>query len=134
MICYRSISIFRKSISEMLKVKRGVYSDVEKEIKSAFKDKTITEIRNNRDVILYRDDSIVIKLRIQDNKNRLSKANGYRLLYLVHKEFEDVIFLEIYPKRGPLQKIDLNKNEYNNIYNCLNREEAEGMLQDYNFK
>ncbi|MCC8120105.1 MAG: hypothetical protein LIP09_15365 [Bacteroidales bacterium] len=112
-------------------MKRGVYSGVENEIRSAFQGVAIEDIRKNRDVILYKDDAIVIKLRIPDHKNRLSKSNGFRLLYLVYNEFEDVVLLDIYPKRGPMQKLDLSKEEYLNLYHTFDQEDADNSLIPY---
>lgn len=95
----------------MLNVKRGVYSNVTSEICKAFQNISIEQIRANRDMILMDDDSIIIKLRLPDKKQRLSRADGYRLIYMVMKNVPVVAFLTIYPKRGPMQKLDLEENE-----------------------
>ena len=62
-------------------------------------------------MILMDDDSIIIKIRLPDKKQRLSRADGYRLIYMVMKNVPVVAFLTIYPKRGPMQKLDLEENE-----------------------
>ena len=95
----------------MLNVKRGVYANVTSEICKAFQNISIEQIRANRDMILMDDDSIIIKLRLPDKKQRLSRADGYRLIYMVMKNVPVVAFLTIYPKRGPMQKLDLEENE-----------------------
>ncbi|MDE6522494.1 MAG: hypothetical protein K2L17_06735 [Muribaculaceae bacterium] len=100
-----SISFFRNRIEALLKVKRGVYKNVTNEISREFRGRTIEEIRNNRDMILLTDDDIVIKLRLPDKKQRLSKKDVYRLVYLVSKISETVVFLDIYPKNGPSQQL-----------------------------
>lgn len=111
MVNYASISTFRLHLAALLKVKRGVYSGVPKEICKAFKDSSIEQIRQNRDMILMNSDSVVIKLRLPDKKQHLSKADGYRLIYMVFKELPAVILLDIYPKRGPLQQLDIDDDE-----------------------
>lgn len=111
MIRFVSISAFRQSLDALLKVKRGVYAGVTTEICRAFQGLPIEDIRSNRDMILMDNDSITIKLRLPDKKQRLSKADGYRLIYMVMKNVPVVAFLSIYPKRGPLQKLDLEDNE-----------------------
>lgn len=131
MIDYLCISIFRKSITDLLKVKRGVYSGVEKEIKSDFKNRNLNEILINGDKILVETERIVIKLRLPDKRAHLSKSDGYRLIYCVYKTKEQVIFLEIYPKNGPLQKIDLSDTEYIQLMKCLEQEIKNGSLQPY---
>lgn len=96
-----SITSFRKRLAALLKVKRGVYTGVTDEICQTFNGATIEQIRQNRDMILMNNDAVVIKLRLPDKKQRLSKSDGYRLVYLVMKKLPVVTLLDIYPKRGP---------------------------------
>ena len=115
MIHFASIESFRKRLNDLLEVKRGVYSGVKDEICKEFRSSTIEQIRQNRDMILISNDSIVVKLRLPDKKQRLSKADGYRLIYMVMKQVPLVIFLDIYPKRGPKQQLDIEDNELNSL-------------------
>jgi len=111
MVHFVSISTFRKRLAALLKVKRGVYAGVSSEICNVFKDASIDDIRKNHDMILMNDDAVVIKLRVPDKKQRLSKADGYRLIYMVMKQIPLVVLLDIYPKRGPSQQLDIDDNE-----------------------
>lgn len=95
----------------MKNVKRGVYATVEDEVKAAFRGFTIEQIRQNYDMILLDDPRIVIKLRLPDKKHRLSKRDGYRLIYLVYKDREEVALLDVYPKNGPMQQLDIADDE-----------------------
>ncbi len=122
MIRFVSISAFRQSLDALLKVKRGVYAGVTTEICRAFQGLPIEDIRSNRDMILMDNDSITIKLRLPDKKQRLSKADGYRLIYMVMKNVPVVAFLSIYPKRGPLQKLDLEDNELSELISIFSVE------------
>ena len=97
MIRFVSITTFRTALEALLKVKRGVYAGVPAEICRAFKNTTIEQIRANRDMILMGNDSITIKLRLPDKNQRLSKADGYRLIYMVMKKVPVVAFLMVYP-------------------------------------
>lgn len=117
MVYFASVSTFRKRLVELLKVKRGVYSAAPNSICDAFKDASIEQIRQNRDMVLMNNDSVVIKLRLQDKKQHLSKSDGYRLIYLVLKGRPIVIFLDIYPKRGPLQQLDIEDDEIERLVN-----------------
>ena len=107
MISFETISYFRERLQVLSEFKRGVYLGAEVEIRNAFKGVPIEQIRQNRDMILMQDDSIAIKLRLPDHRQRLSKKDGYRLIYLVSMVEERVAFLDIYPKRGPLQQLDI---------------------------
>ena len=122
MVYFASVSTFRERLVELLKVKRGVYSAAPNSICDAFKDASIEQIRQNRDMVLMNNDSVVIKLRLQDKKQHLSKSDGYRLIYLVLKERPIVIFLDIYPKRGPLQQLDIEDDEIARLINEFNSE------------
>lgn len=62
-------------------------------------------------MILLSNDAIVIKLRLPDKKQHLSRADGYRLIYLVLKQMPVVVLLDIYPKRGPSQQLDVDDSE-----------------------
>ena len=115
MIQFVSITSFRKRLAALLKVKRGVYAGVVSEICQAFKDATIEQIRQNRDMILMNNDAVVIKLRMPDKKQKLSKSDGYRIIYLVMKQIPLVVLLDIYPKRGPSQQLDIEDNEINRL-------------------
>ncbi len=126
-----TISSFRKDISELLKVRRNVYAGVENEICREFQDASIKTIRNNRDMILIEGESILIKLRLPDKKQRKSRKDGYRLIYLVAKDSDMVTFLSIYPKNGPSQKINLSKEELNSLMAQFIEEISTGALQPY---
>ncbi len=128
MIRYCSITHFSERLKSLSNVKKGVYSNVGNEIKSEFSGKTIEEIRNNRDMILMADDAIVIKLRLPDRKHRLSKKDGYRLIYLVSKMKETVVFLDIYPKRGPMQQITISDKELAELLKAFSDEVKSGSL------
>lgn len=115
MIKFVSITSFRKRLAALLKVKRGVYTGVTDEICQTFNGATIEQIRQNRDMILMNNDAVVIKLRLPDKKQRLSKSDGYRLVYLVMKKLPVVTLLDIYPKRDPSQQLDIEANEINRL-------------------
>jgi len=128
MIRYCSITHFSERLKSLFKVKKGVYSNVENEIKSEFSGKTIEEIRNNRDMILMANEAIVIKLRLPDRKHKLAKKDGYRLIYMVSKIKETVVFLDIYPKRGPMQQITITNTELTELLKAFADEVKSGSL------
>lgn len=107
MIQFVSITSFRQALDALLKVKRGVYAGLPSEICAAFRNVSIEQIRANRDMVLMDSESITIKLRLPDKRQHLSKSEGYRLIYLVLKGSPVVAFLTVYPKRGPLQQLDI---------------------------
>ena len=118
-IRFVSIAAFRTALDNLLKVKKGVYDSVPSEICKAFQNVPIEQIRQNRDMILMDNDSITIKLRLPDKKQRLSRADGYRLIYMVMKNVPVVGLLTVYSKRGPMQKLDLENGELEMLMNAF---------------
>ena len=133
MIQFVSITSFRKRLAALLKVKRGIYAGVTDEICQAFKHATIEQIRQNRDMILINNDVVIIKLRMPDKKQKLSKADGYRLIYLVMKKIPLVALLDIYPKRGPLQQLDIPNEELLRLLSLYVQEGNNNLLQLVDF-
>ena len=133
MIIFKTINNFRTRLKELLSVRKSVYANVPNEIKQEFEHADIEKIRHNRDMILIQDDTIIVKLRLPDKRQQLSKANGYRLVYMVSTIFERVVFLDIFPKRGPLQQLDISRTELIRLLNEFRDENERGVLEDYQF-
>lgn len=131
MILYLTISLFRTQLESLLKVRKGVYQGISQEISKEFRDKKISDIRQNRDMILIEEDAIIIKLRLPDKKQRLSKKDGYRLIYLVSKTNDVVVFLSIYPKNGPSQKLDTSDSELKELLISFIKEANDNLLEKY---
>ena len=111
-----------------MKVKRGVYAGVTQEVCNAFMGVDIEQVRLNRDMILIDDDEVVIKLRLPDKKQKLSKSDGYRLIYMAMKQLPVVVFLDIYPKRGPMQQLDIEDKEVKRLMQEFLVEMADGSV------
>ena len=60
-----------------------------------------------------------------------SRKDGFRLIYMVSKTEEFVAFLDIYPKNGPLQKLEIHKEELKFLIQQFLEEAGTGVLQDY---
>lgn len=133
MISFKTISTFCNSLAKLLKIKRSVYSGISDEIKKEFCYKSIDEIRQNNDMILIGNDVLIIKLRLPDKKQHLSKRDGYRLIYLVSKVDDLVVFLDVYPKNGPLQQLDIDDKEVKRLVEEFITEGEAGSLKNYEF-
>lgn len=128
MVTFFSISVFRERLQALMSAKRGVYAGVDREIIDSFRSATIDEIRNNRDMILLDDPLVVVKLRLPDHKNRRSRKDGYRLIYLTYRNQEKVVFLDIYPKNGPSQQLDTSDNRLLDLIQTYNEESISSEL------
>ena len=63
----------------------------------------------------------------------MSRKDGYRLIYLVSMIEERVAFLDIYPKRGPLQQLDIPDAELLRLLSLYVEEGSNNQLQLFNF-
>ena len=131
MISFKTISSFRTRLSDLLKVRRKVYANVENEIKREFTGKPIDNIRQNNDMILLEGEMIIIKLRLPDKKQHLSRKDGFRLIYLVSKTDEIVVFLDVYPKNGPLQQLDIADKDLKSLLREFIDEVQNDRLEEY---
>lgn len=129
---YFSTSSFRKAIKELQKKPRHGYGSISIDICSDFNSKTVDEIRQNRDMILNETSFSLIKLRLPNSNLVLSKKDGFRLIYYVHKTKDVVVFLYVYPKRGPLGLITLKQNDIISKLNELLIENQKSELFEHN--
>ena len=133
MISFQTISSFRARLQALIDIRKGVYSSVPAEIKREFESADIETIRHNRDMILIQNDLVIVKYRLGDKRMKLSKANGYRLIYMVSTLHERVIFLDIYPKRGSLQQLDIDDRQLMRLIEEYLEEDAGHQLMNYEF-
>ena len=134
MIEYYAIAYFLQRVAALTTVRRGVYDTVEDEIGKSFAGQSIETIRQNRDMILMDDEHVVIKLRMPDKKHKLSKKDGYRLIYIVYKDREEVGLLDVYPKNGPSQQLDIDDKQVIRLVQQYLDEKAKGTLSHYFMK
>ena len=133
MISFQTISSFRARLQALMNIRKGVYSSVPAEIKREFESADIETIRHNRDMILIQNDLVIVKYRLGDKRMKLSKANGYRLIYMVSTLHERVVFLDIYPKRGSLQQLDIDDRQLMRLIEEYLEEDAGHQLMNYEF-
>lgn len=133
MISFQTISSFRARLQALIDIRKGVYSSVPAEIKREFESAGIETIRHNRDMILIQNDLVIVKYRLGDKRMKLSKANGYRLIYMVSTLHERVVFLDIYPKRDSLQQLDIDDRQLMRLIEEYLEEDAGHQLMNYEF-
>ena len=133
MIIFNTISTFRTRLQNLLNIRKGVYASIPAEIKREFQSASIDTIRNNRDMILIQNEAVIVKYRLGDKRMKLSKANGYRLIYMVSTIIDRVVFLDVFPKRGPLQQLNIDDKEILRLIEEFNSEAFNGLLKEYEF-
>ena len=133
MIIFNTISTFRTRLQNLLDIRKGVYASIPAEIKREFQSASIDTIRNNRDMILIQNEAVIVKYRLGYKRMKLSKANGYRLIYMVSTIIDRVVFLDVFPKRGPLQQLNIDDKEILRLIEEFNSEASNGLLKEYEF-
>ena len=133
MISFQTISSFRARLQALVNIRKGVYSSVPAEIKREFESAGIETIRHNRDMILIQNDLVIVKYRLGDKRMKLSKANGYRLIFMVTTLHERVVFLDFYRKRGSLQHLYIDDRQLMRLIEEYLEEDAGHQLMNYEF-
>lgn len=132
MCTFYSISTFRNELSKLISLKKEGYCSVWDDITSEFgKKKDMEEIRNTPSMIKLGDNTKIIKARIPNSYLKLSKSNGYRLIYLVRLDRSEIVLLYIYPKRGKKGLIDIKESMYSHFLKEYQSEQNAGILHQH---
>ena len=108
-------STFRMNFENLTKKSREGYMSVGKDICKALMDMPDNILRDTNDRVRQLEDYRIVKLRLPNSGQNLSKSNGFRLIYWVSLVTDDVVLLSIYPKRGPQSAVDLVDSEYGRL-------------------
>lgn len=117
-----STSSFRESLSKLTKRTDSGYKSCCKDLCNELKNASFEDIFNRHFLIRELGDLRVIKLRIQNSHLKLSSAAGYRLIIICNRKYDNIAFIEVYPKKGKHSKMDLTKTEYRNAVNSYGHE------------
>ncbi len=105
---------FQDRINEFLSKKyKGVYSSCLKDLRNSFFPLDFEQIKQLPKIILFHDKFLLKKSRVKNSIQKLSKKNGYRVIYLV--KANGIVFLDIYPKRGPKSKVSISDFELKHL-------------------
>ena len=112
---FYTTSTFRKTLTSLTKKPKEGYKSVVKDICKALLSMEPNIIRDTNDRIKQFEDFRVVKLRLPNSGQHLSRPDGFRLIYYVSLISDDVALLRIYPKRGPQGIVDLVDEEYDRL-------------------
>lgn len=101
---------------------------VAKDICNALMDMPDSILRDTNDRVRQLEDYRIVKLRLPNSGQNLSKSNGFRLIYWVSLLNDDVVLLSIYPKRGPQSAVDLVDSEYGRLVVEMTQESMSNSL------
>ena len=112
---FYTTSTFRQTLESLTKKPREGYGSVTKDIVKAFQSMPDTIIRDTNDRIKHYSDFRMVKLRLPNSGQHLSRPDGFRLIYWGSMTTDDVVLLRVYPKRGPQGTVDLVDEEYDRL-------------------
>ena len=98
------------------------------DISQALNDMPDNILRDTNERIIQTPSYRIVKLRVANSGQRLSKADGFRLIYLVSLVSDDIVLLRVYPKRGPKSMVNVSNAEYIRLVNELFNESKANML------
>ncbi len=106
---------FRESLASLLKKNKDGYTTVVKDICDALTEMPDNIIRDTKDRVFQFPEFRVVKLRVANSGQKLSKSNGFRVIYWVSLLHDNVVLMRVYPKRGPQAVVDLVNAEYTRL-------------------
>lgn len=109
---FYTTSTFRALLANLIKKQREGYMSVVKDICAQLQEMDDNILRETNDRVRQLQDYRIVKLRLPNSGMKLSKSNGFRLIYWVSLLTDDVVLMSIYPKRGPQSAVDLVDAEY----------------------
>lgn len=127
MIFYTSTT-FRESLASLMKKNKDGYTTVVKDICDALGEMEDNILRDTNDRVFQFPEYRVVKLRVANSGRKLSKSNGFRLIYWVSLLHDNVVLMRVYPKCGPQAAIDLVNAEYTRLQMEVFNESKANML------
>ena len=125
---YFTSSTFRETLNGLLKKRKEGYSSVSMDICQSLNDMPDYILRDTNERILQTSNYRIVKLRVVNSGQRLSKADGFRLIYLVSLVSDDVVLLRVFPKRGSKSMVNISNAEYLRLVNELFNESKTNQL------
>lgn len=105
-------STFRKCLEDLLKKRKEGYSSVSADICKALHDMPDNILRGTNERIIQTQNFRIVKLRVPNSGQRLSKSDGFRLIYIVSMVSDDLALLRVFPKRGAKGMVNISDAEY----------------------
>lgn len=129
-----SISTFRNSLLALCKRTEYGYGSCPIDICNELSGKSYDDVSAMSFLVREIGNVKIIKLRLQNSRQNLSKADGFRLIILCNAKYNEVALLTIYPKRGKYAKMDLGLEEYKQLLKEYGEEKKNNSLVEHNIK
>ncbi len=112
---FYTTSTFRETLAALTKKSKDGYMSVTKDVCNGLTSMPDNILRDTNDRIRHFAEYRIVKLRLPNSGQNLSKPNGFRLIYWVSMKNDVAVLLRIYPKRGSQSAVDLVDDEYDRL-------------------
>lgn len=126
---FYTISTFRNVIVSLTKKAREGYTTIVTDVCTELQSMPINILRDSNERIIQTAEYRIVKLRIGNSGQKLSKSNGFRLIYFVSLHSDDVVLMTVFPKRGAKGVNNIPNAEYVRLLKELWEEDKAQQLQ-----
>jgi mRNA-degrading endonuclease RelE of RelBE toxin-antitoxin system len=130
---FKCTQTFENDIHDLTKKPSDGYSNVKSDISKQLDGISIEDAYQIGDCLRYIGTSKLVKLRVGNSSLGLGKSKGYRLIYLVSKNKNQLILCHIYPKRGKFSKSDITDTQVASIISEVLRQVSDQTLTNPDF-
>lgn len=122
-------SEFCIELHNLIKKPKDGYTNCKKDIKKEFGNLSFADLWLNPESV-YQDSLFkMFKLRIPNSTTKVGKSGGYRLIFVIFSDNEEVSLLFIYPKSGKFNSEDVAENAYPDFLNKYLKEKSDNKLK-----
>jgi len=125
---FYTISSFREVVASLIKKPREGYATLVTDICNELQSMPDNILRDSNERIIQTTEYRVVKLRVGNSGQKLSKANGFRLIYMVSLVTNDLVLMTIFPKRGAKGINNIPNAEYIRLLLEMVNESKAGLL------
>jgi hypothetical protein len=102
---------FLQVINELCKRPKDGYSSCKEDICNEFKDKSLEELWDTEPFLINNSRLRLIKARFCNSGASIGQSGAFRILYIITKDIEEIIFIYVFPKRGKFGKQNISLDE-----------------------
>lgn len=116
LITYKAIDTFLQNLEKLEKKGKKNYLKIRQDISDEYNEieDILTLLQKGIAIKMgsFLGQKTMFKTRIPNSTMKEGKSGGYRLISIADKDEEELVFLEVYPKKGKFAKADLTEKEY----------------------
>ena len=122
-------SSFREAIQRLTRKAKNGYMSVVHDVCEALQSMPDDIMRDTNDRIRQEQNFRVVKLRVRNSQEHLPKNNAFRLIYWVSTKKDNLVLMNVYPKRGACAAENLTDVELLRLLNEMLKENEQEQLQ-----